>query len=145
MRTLLISLALLAGLHTASAQEAAQPRLPTKDLRAGMYLIHAEIAQTELQKQTGLMFRASLENNNGMLFVYQPDSPICMWMKNTLVPLSVAFIDSDGTIINIEDMQPQSLQSHCSKKPVAYALEMSQGWFKGKNIKPGMKIANLPY
>jgi hypothetical protein len=67
-----------------------------------------------------------------------------MWMKNTLVPLSVAFIDEAGKIINIEDMQPQTQDAHCAKRPARYALEMNQGWFRQKNVKPGAKIDGLP-
>lgn len=142
MRTFLTSILLLAGITTASAQQA-QPTLPTTELRAGMYLIRAEVARTEAQQQTGLMFRTQMAPNGGMLFTYPPGSQICMWMKNTLLPLSVAFLEPDGTIVNIADMQPKSLQSHCSAKPVAYALEMHQGWFRDKGIKPGMKISGL--
>ena len=112
-------------------------------LQAGMHLIKAEVAANDPQRQQGLMFRDKMGPNNGMVFVFDGLNTQCMWMKNTLLPLSVAFIDGDGKIVNIEDMQPQTLDSHCSGKPVKYALEMNLGWFKQKNIKPGMTIEGL--
>jgi uncharacterized membrane protein (UPF0127 family) len=94
------------------------------------------------------MFREKMEPNAGMVFVFDAPSTQCMWMKNTLLPLAVgvAFIDANGRIVNIEDMQPQTLETHCSAKsvPIRYALEMNSGWFKGKNVKPGTVIGNLP-
>ena len=125
----------------ASAQNA---RFSTIQLAAGMHLIQAEVAATDPQRQQGLMFREKMANNHGMVFVFDQANPQCMWMKNTPLPLSVAFIDADGKIINIEDMQPKTLESHCSTKPAKYALEMNLGWFKQKNVKPGSAIAGLP-
>jgi uncharacterized membrane protein (UPF0127 family) len=124
---------------------AQQPqKLPVTSLTAGIHVIKAEVAATEANRQQGLMFREKMGQNEGMVFQFEQPAPICMWMKNTLIPLSVAFIDADGKIINIEDMQPHSTESHCAKKPARYALEMNQGWFKQKNIKPGTAIENLP-
>jgi uncharacterized membrane protein (UPF0127 family) len=124
---------------------AQQPqKLPVTSLTAGIHVIKAEVAATEANRQQGLMFREKMGQNEGMVFLFEQPAPICMWMKNTLIPLSVAFIDADGKIINIEDMQPHSTESHCAKKPARYALEMNQGWFKQKNIKPGTAIENLP-
>ena len=125
----------------AGAQNA---RFPTVQLSAGMHLIQAEVAQTDPQRQQGLMFREKMANNHGMVFVFDQPSSQCMWMKNTPLPLSVAFLDADGKIINIEDMQPKTLESHCSTKPAKYALEMNLGWFKQKNVKPGTAIGGLP-
>lgn len=122
----------------------AQSRLPVTTLNAGIHLIRAEVAATEADRQVGLMNRTQLGLNEGMIFDFQAQAMVCMWMKNTLVPLSVAFMDADGTIVNIEDMQPQSLESHCAKKNVRYALEMRQGWFKAKGIKAGSKIEGVP-
>ena len=119
-------------------------RFPAIQLAAGMHLIQAEVAQTDPQRQQGLMHREKMASNHGMVFVFDQAAPQCMWMKNTLLPLSVAFIDADGKIVNIEDMQPQTLDSHCSAKPVKYALEMNLGWFKQKNVKPGSAISGLP-
>lgn len=126
---------------SAGAQDA---RFGTIQLSAGMHLIQAEVAQTDAQRQQGLMFREKMANNHGMVFVFDQPNSQCMWMKNTLLPLSVAFIDSEGKIVNIEDMQPRTLDSHCSAKPVKYALEMNLGWFRQKNVKPGSVIRGLP-
>ncbi|WGG49105.1 DUF192 domain-containing protein [Rugamonas sp. DEMB1] len=145
MKTLLATLgaaALLAGAGPA----AAQTRFASVELSAGMHLIKAEVAASEAQREQGLMFRDKMAPNAGMLFVFDAPATQCMWMKNTLLPLSVAFIDAAGKIVNIEDMQAQTLDNHCSSKAVAvrYALEMNLGWFKQKHIKPGMLIGNLP-
>jgi uncharacterized protein len=126
----------------ASAQSV--DKLPVVELSAGMHLIKAEVATTEAHQKQGLMFRQSMGTNEGMLFVYDVPVGLCMWMKNTLIPLSVAFIDADGKIVNIEDMKPQTTTNHCGKKPVRYALEMNRGWFKQKNITPGTIISGLP-
>lgn len=121
----------------------AQQKLPVKKLTAGMYVIQAEVAATEAQRETGLMNRKAMGQNEGMLFIFDRPSGYCMWMKNTLIPLSVAFIGGDGIILNIEEMQPQSEKNHCAVKPALYALEMNAGWFKQKNIKPGTKIEEI--
>ncbi|MGB7479561.1 MAG: DUF192 domain-containing protein [Burkholderiaceae bacterium] len=122
----------------------AQQTLPTVTLNAGIHLIHAEVAATDAQRQQGLMFREKLGANDGMVFVFDAPAQTCMWMKNTLIPLAVAFIDGDGRIVNIEEMQPRSLDSHCAAQPVRYALEMNGGWFKQRNIKAGALIGGLP-
>lgn len=118
-------------------------KLPVKQLTAGIYLIQAEVADTDATRQRGLMMRNQMANNEGMIFDFGEPAAVCMWMKNTLIPLSVAFIDANGQIVNIEDMQPQTLESHCAKKAVRYALEMNRGWFKQKNIQAGFKIGGL--
>ena len=125
-----------------SAQQ--QPVFKVTSLSAGIYLIKAEVAANEAEREYGLMHREKLGPNEGMVFLFGAPAGVCMWMKNTPLPLSVAFIDTTGKIINIEDMQPQTTNSHCAKKPVAYALEMSLGWFKQKNIRPNMLIGGLP-
>ena len=124
------------------AQQAAH--FPTISLTAGIHVIKAEVAARDAERQQGLMNREKMGANEGMVFLFEAPAGVCMWMKNTLIPLSVAFIDESGKIVNIEDMQPQTTDSHCAKKPVRYALEMNQGWFKQKNIKPGTKIEGLP-
>lgn len=126
---------------TGSAQAAAQ--FPITTLTAGIHVIKAEVVANEADRAQGLMFREKMGADEGMLFVFPAPAAVCMWMKNTLLPLSVAFIDENGKIINIEDMKPQSLESHCAHKPIRYALEMNQGWFKQKNIKPGSTIEGL--
>ncbi len=131
----------LALAQTASSQP--MSKLPTVALSAGMYVIQAEVASTEGQQKQGLMYRRSMGANEGMLFVYEEPVGLCMWMKNTYIPLSVAFIDAAGRIINIEDMKPHTTQNHCGKGPVRFALEMNRGWFKAKNIGPGSVISGL--
>lgn len=125
---------------------AQNPPLKTVQLLAGKHAILAEVAATENQRELGLMYRDSMNVNGGMLFVFGAPAAQCMWMRNTELPLSVAFLDASGKIINIEDMQPHTLDSHCSTKamPARYALEMNLGWFRLRNIKPGMVIGNLP-
>lgn len=113
-------------------------------LTAGINLIKAEIAATPAEREQGLMFREKMGPNEGMVFVFEGPADVCMWMKNTPLPLSVAFIDGNGKIVNIEDMKPQTLESHCSRSLVRYALEMNLGWFKQKNIKQGTVIGGLP-
>ncbi|MDR1647942.1 MAG: DUF192 domain-containing protein [Zoogloeaceae bacterium] len=117
--------------------------LPRVELQASFYRIETEVAATPEQRMTGLMQRRHLGINQGMLFVFPQAEQPCMWMKNTLIPLSVAFIDDEGVIVNIRDMQPQSENNHCAAAPVRYALEMNQGWFSAKGIKPGMKVNGL--
>lgn len=119
-------------------------KFPTISLNAGLYLIKAEVAATEAQREQGLMFRQKLGSNEGMVFAFGAPAGVCMWMKNTLIPLSVAFMDETGKIINIEEMKEQTLDSHCAVKPASYALEMNKEWFKQKNIKPGTIIEGLP-
>ena len=129
----------------AAAQDGPQPRLETIPLTAGMHVIQAELAVTGQQQMIGMMFRKEMGANEGMLFVNPDASPRCFWMRNTLIPLSIAFIDDDGTIVNIADMQPRSDASHCSGKPVRFALEMRQGWFAKRGIGPGFKLRGAPF
>ena len=129
----------------ALAQSVPQPKLATVDLRAGMHTIKAELAVTPEQQMTGMMFRKEMNGNEGMLFVNDAKSARCFWMKNTLVPLTIAFIDNDGTIVNLADMQPLDERSHCSKAPVRFALEMPQGWFEKRGIKAGFKLSGPPF
>lgn len=138
------ALLLLAASACTWAQDAPQ-RLQSIPLNAGMYNIKAEVAMTEEQRQIGLMHRKDMPMAEGMLFVFEQRAPRCFWMKNTLLPLSIAFLADDGTVVNIADMQPQKLDSHCSEQPVRYALEMNQGWFAKRGIKPGSKISGAPF
>ena len=108
-----------------------------------MHRIQAEVADNMGARATGLMHRESMARNSGMVFVFEENATHCMWMKNTLIPLSVAFIDESGAIVNIADMQPHSEQSHCASRPARYALEMNQGWFALRGIKPGIKLRGL--
>ena len=137
----------LAAALLACAAFAQEPQLnlPRVKLAAGMHIIDAQVAATPDERMTGLMHRKEMPQHEGMLFVFEQPSQQCFWMKNTLLPLSTAFIADDGTIVNIEDMAPQTLNSHCSAKPVRYVLEMNKGWFAKKGIKPGAKLAGPPF
>ncbi len=139
LATLLLSLN-----GTAPAQTGPQ-QLPAISLNAGMHLISAEVARTPEQRAIGLMNRRSLPPNAGMLFVFEQPEPLCFWMKNTLIPLSIAFLRDDGTILNIAEMKPHSLESHCSERPARYALEMNEGWFSKRGLKPGDRIGGEPF
>ncbi|MDP3085943.1 MAG: DUF192 domain-containing protein [Rubrivivax sp.] len=145
IKTLTLSLALGLLSLNAQAQDGPQPRLPTLPISAGMHIIQAEIAQSPAQQMAGMMFRRQMGTNEGMLFVNAESAPRCFWMRNTLVPLTIAFIADDGSIVNLADMQPQSDQSHCSTQPVRFALEMNQGWFAKRGIKPGFKLRGAPF
>ncbi len=118
-------------------------QLPTMELSAGIHLIRAELAYTFETRAQGLMFRKSLGPNEGMLFVFPQAEPHCMWMKNTLIPLSVAFIDEKGRIVSISEMRPQTETSHCAAAPAKFALEMNRGWFAAKGLKAGAGIGGL--
>ncbi len=119
--------------------------LPRIKLQAGMHQMDVQLALTPDQRQIGLMYRAEMPQHEGMLFVFEQPAPQCFWMKNTLLPLTAAFVADDGTIVNLVDMQPQTTDSHCSAKPVRYVLEMNQGWFAKKSIKAGYKLAGKPF
>jgi uncharacterized membrane protein (UPF0127 family) len=135
---------LLMASALAAAQDGPQ-KLPSITLNAGMHLIQAEVARTPDQRSIGLMFRSSMGPNEGMLFAFEEPGQQCFWMKNTLLPLSVAFVADDGSVVNIENMKPQTLDSHCSKKPVRFVLEMNDGWFAKRGIKPGFKLSGQPF
>ncbi len=142
LRTLLAcTLALCAGLS--QAQDEPQMNLKRTALSVGMHRIDAQLALTPEQRQIGLMWRKAMPTHEGMLFVFEQPSQQCFWMKNTLIPLTAAFVADDGTIVNLVDMQPQTLNPHCSEKPVRYVLEMNLGWFAKKNIKAGSKISGI--
>jgi len=121
----------------------AQAQMPRIELSAGMYRIDAEVAANDATRMQGLMNRRSLPAGQGMLFVFRQADRHCMWMRNTYVPLSVAFLDRDGHILNIEDMQPESETNHCAAKAASFALEMNLGWFADKGIRPGARIAGI--
>jgi len=133
----------LAFAQGAAAQAQPQTGLPVVQLNAGMYAIHAEVAATPDTRETGLMFRKTMPASNGMLFVFDEKAGHCFWMKNTDLPLSIAFLADDGTIVNIEDMAPQTENNHCPRAAVRYALEMNKGWFAQKGIKAGTRIGGL--
>ena len=117
--------------------------LPQIELSLGFHRIEAEVAARDPERQTGLMHRQSLPAQRGMLFVFPQDNTYCMWMRNTLIPLSVAFLDGEGRIINIADMAPHSEENHCARRPARYALEMNRGWFAQRGIKPGFRLQGI--
>lgn len=127
-----------------AAVPAAAVDLPKVPLTIGTHKVTAEVAATPEERATGLMNRFSLQPDSGMLFVFERSEPLAFWMKNTFIPLSIAFISADGKIINIEDMKPQSEESHWSKGPALYALEMKKGWFAERGIGPGAVVKGIP-
>jgi len=131
---------LIAGPALAQAQ-----RLPTITLRAGMHQIQAQLAIEPEQRAIGLMHRRDMPQQEGMLFVFESRETQCFWMKNTPLPLTIAFLADDGRIVSLADMQPHDETSHCSKEPVRFALEMNQGWFAKRGLKPGMKLQGKPF
>lgn len=144
VQTALFCLAIFGNLPV-WAQAAPQLDLPRIQITAGMYLIDTQVAATPEQRSTGLMYRRQMPAGEGMLFVFDFPGEQCFWMKNTLIPLTAAFVADDGTIVNLADMKPLTTDSHCSAKPVRYVLEMNQGWFGKKGIKAGFKLAGRPF
>jgi uncharacterized membrane protein (UPF0127 family) len=140
----LAALALSAAFGSAAAQ-APQLDLPRVALSAGMHRIDAQVAQTPAQRSTGLMYRKEMPQHEGMLFIFEYPSQQCFWMQNTYLPLTAAFLEDDGTIVNLADMKPRTTDSHCSAKPVRYVLEMNQGWFAKKGLKAGTRLAGPPF
>ena len=122
---------------------AAPAALPQIELTIGKHAASVEVAATGDTRATGLMHRRILPENNGMLFIFPGPGMHAFWMMNTHIPLSIAFIDDEGIIVNIEDMQPHTQNSHPPKKPVRFALEMNQGWFAKRGIRAGSRITGL--
>jgi len=118
--------------------------LRTIQMKVGIYSIQAEVADNPDLREVGLMNRTSLPTNSGMLFIFEQKAGNCFWMKNTKLPLSIAFIADDGKIVNIEEMQADTTNNHCPKAPIRYALEMNKGWFSERVIVPGNTIQGLP-
>jgi hypothetical protein len=136
LRTLLVALFLTASASVAAA-------LPEVTLSIGPHQLTAEVAATDPSRSKGLMHRRMMPENRGMLFVFQSVALHGMWMMNTYLPLSVAFVDRDGTIINIADMEPHTQTTHGATRPAKYALEMNKGWFAKRGVKPGDRIDGL--
>lgn len=128
----LLATSLLAGCQIAPPN-APKPLAPLDQLRL-------EWADVYQEREKGLMRRSHLPENSGMMFVFEEPKTYCFWMKNTLIPLSVGFIDAQGRLVQIAHMQPKSLQHHCAKQPVLYALEVNQGWFERNNVKLQTKV-----
>jgi len=122
---------------------AGRAEMPVRQLRISHHTFSVEVAHTEPARVQGLMFRQSLGENDGMLFVFSHPERYSMWMMNTDIPLSVAFLDEQGVILNIADMIPRTATAHSSAGAAKYALEMNLGWFAARNIKPGQRIKGL--
>ncbi|MGH8849379.1 MAG: DUF192 domain-containing protein [Casimicrobiaceae bacterium] len=137
MHLLLISLLLMVLAPTGAVP--AEP-LPTIELTINGHRLTAEVAATEESRTTGLMRRFSLRPDHGMLFVFTAPQPLAFWMKDTYVPLSIAFIAGDGHILNIDDMAPQTETTHPSHGPALFALEMKKGWFAQNGIRTGDRV-----
>jgi uncharacterized membrane protein (UPF0127 family) len=137
MRSALIAVLLLSG-HVLAAD------LPTRTLSIRGQQLVVEVASTSESRSTGLMNRFSLRTDQGMLFVFEAPQPLAFYMRNTYVPLSIAFVDQRGRIINIEDMRPLDESTHWSKGPALYAIEMRQGWFAQRGIGAGDAVQGLP-
>jgi len=118
--------------------------LPIIELKTGIYRVQAEVASTPQARQVGLMNRTSMPTYSGMLFIFDQKATHCFWMSNTKIPLAIAFIADDGKIVNIEEMQAETLNNHCPKAPIRYALEMNRQWFSQRAIGPGSLIQGLP-
>ena len=142
-----MALTLALGLSALSAAQAQTPQtqLQRTTLQAGMHLIDAQLALTPEQRSVGLMWRSEMPQNEGMLFAFERPAVHCFWMKNTLLPLTAAFVADDGTIVNLADMQPGSEATHCAAKPVRFVLEMHQGWFARRGIQAGFRLAGAPF
>ena len=127
-----------------SPEAARSAELPTRTLTIGKQKLVVEVVDNQEQRATGLMNRFSLQPDHGMLFVFDHPQALAFWMKNTYIPLSIAFVDAGGAILNIEDMKPQDESTHWSKGSALYAIEMKQGWFGAKGIDAGAKVSGLP-
>ena len=142
---LILAISLTAPVLHTQAQGAPQTTLPRTSITAGMYLIDAQVAMTPREREIGLMFRKDMPVQEGMLFVFEQPATQCFWMKNTILPLTAAFVTDDGTIVNLADMKPMTEDSHCSAKPVRYVLEMNVGWFDKRGIKAGTRLSGRPF
>jgi uncharacterized membrane protein (UPF0127 family) len=134
-----IAAALALALYTLTAYA----QLPEIGLTVNGHKLTAEIAHTDAARRQGLMHRRILPEDRGMLFVFGEAALHGMWMKNTYVPLSVAFLDERGTVINIADMEPHTLETHAAAKPAKYALEVNRGWFRKRGIRPGARVEGI--
>ena len=135
-------LALLFVLPLALAAQTPQS-LDTTELTIGDHTLTTELATTSSERSIGLMFRESMGEYEAMLFVYDNRAQRCFWMQNTLIPLTLAFIDDDGIILQLADMEPQTTTSHCSQDPVRYALEVNQGWFERHGLGVGDRVNGI--
>ncbi|MDO8714034.1 MAG: DUF192 domain-containing protein [Polynucleobacter sp.] len=140
----ILTLAVIIGSLSSTSFAQQNIDLPTIELKTGIYRIQAELADNPKAREVGLMNRASMPTNSGMLFIFEQKAGHCFWMNNTRIPLSIAFIADDGRIVNIEEMQAGTTNNHCPKVAVRYALEMNKQWFSERVIVPGALIQGLP-
>jgi uncharacterized membrane protein (UPF0127 family) len=117
--------------------------MPVRELGISGHTLRVEVAYTETTRSQGLMSRQSMNDNDGMLFVFPTAGHHSMWMMNTDIPLSVAFLDAKGVILNIEDMTPRTATAHSSAGAAKYAVEANLGWFSTRNIKAGERVKGL--
>jgi uncharacterized membrane protein (UPF0127 family) len=135
---------LAAALFATALGAYADAALRTVQIKVAGHPLKVEVAQSDAEREKGLMHRKSLGRDDGMVFVFDEPGYHAMWMKNTLIPLSVAFVDREGTILSIHDMEPQTLTTHQSAGPSIYAVETNKGWFAQKKVKVGDKVTGLP-
>ena len=143
IRNMIILLA-AATIALSASNAGAAVELPTMPLTINGHKITAEVATTTEQVTRGLMYRFSLRPDHGMVFVFERSEPRAFWMKNTFIPLSIAFVAADGRILNIDDMAPQDETTHWSSGPAMYAIEMRKGWFAERGIRAGDRVSGLP-
>lgn len=143
-KTWLRNLVCIFSICSSSAFAQVNTGLPTIELKAGIYRIQAEVADTPQAREVGLMNRTTMPINSGMLFIFEQKAGHCFWMNNTRIPLSIAFIADDGKIVNIEEMQANTTNNHCPKAPIRYALEMNKQWFSDRVLVPGSMVMGLP-
>lgn len=134
----------LVNAESSTTEANADSGLPMAQLQAGIHRIRAEVAATETSRERGLMWRQDLARNSGMLFVFNQPGRYCFWMKNTLIPLSIAFLDDDGHIVTLAEMEAGSEEPHCPSQTVRYALEMNKGWFVERGLTRGASVTGLP-
>ena len=136
----------LAGvlLLAAALHAFAQEKFATAQIKVGSHPLKVEVAATDAQRMQGLMHREKLGRNDGMLFIFDEPAYQSMWMKNTLIPLSVAFLDGEGVILNILDMEPHTLTPNMSAGPARYAVETNKGWFEERKLKAGDRVTGIP-
>ena len=140
-----LALALLASMPASAQAPDGKPQsLPITTIRVGPHTVAAEVASTPDQRTLGLMYRFSLPADHGMLFVFPEPQPLAFWMRNTFIPLSIAYIDAEGRILNVAEMAPRSDASHPSRGDALDALEMRKGWFADKGVGPGTRVTGLP-
>ncbi len=140
---LLLTAALLGCQQTTPTESSNNPTKPLIQAVGPIAQLQLEWADSPQKQQIGLMNRAQLPENSGMVFVFQQVKAHCFWMKNTLIPLDIGFIDAQGRLVQIESMQAQTTDAHCPKQDVAYALEVNQGWFKQHQVKVGTQILKI--